>query len=230
LSDPWRDLMRPFENVQPSTDLLPGILKREAALPARRVHPRLARTVTWLLAGVGCVLVVAALALAAHSRGKTSAGSAPAVTPNPPSLTCHPSIVHYDKNPAFPLNLRPLPYVQASAHGFTLVGHLFYYTAVPAWKGHHITHFRIFPHGQMGNSSLQMKILWTLLDGSPSTTGLTVNGVRTDTGTHLSTQRFAGGTEFPSIIDVPTAGCWRLSLSTGTSTTHLTVLAVKPTP
>jgi hypothetical protein len=36
---------------------------------------------------------------------------------------------------------------------------------------------------------------------------------------------FSGGLQFPSIIQIPSSGCWRLSLNTGV-TQHLTVLAV----
>jgi hypothetical protein len=68
-----------------------------------------------------------------------------------------------------------------------------------------------------------MKILWTL-SGSQATRGLTVRGMRTG-GSGSFTANFPGDTEFPSIISVPSPGCWRLSLTTRT-TEHLTVLAV----
>jgi hypothetical protein len=32
--------------------------------------------------------------------------------------------------------------------------------------------------------------------------------------------------QFPSIVNVPTAGCWRLTLASGTTTGHVTVIAV----
>jgi hypothetical protein len=70
LPDSWSDLVRPFADVQPSADLLPGILEREAALPGkRRSRPRLPRAAGWALAAVGVGAMLGALALAAHSRG-----------------------------------------------------------------------------------------------------------------------------------------------------------------
>jgi hypothetical protein len=72
VSDLWRDLVRPVGDVQPETDLLPGILEREAVLLAGASRPlRVPRAARWVLAGAGCALVVGALALAAHSRGNT---------------------------------------------------------------------------------------------------------------------------------------------------------------
>lgn len=79
MPDSWSDLVRPFADVQPSADLLPGILEREAALPGRRrSRRRLPRAAGWALAAVGVVAVLGALALAAHSRG-TATGSPPRV-------------------------------------------------------------------------------------------------------------------------------------------------------
>jgi hypothetical protein len=70
VSESWRDLVQPFGDVRPSTDLLPGILEREAALLAgARRALRVPRAARWVLAAAGCALVVGALALAAHSRG-----------------------------------------------------------------------------------------------------------------------------------------------------------------
>ena len=73
MSDSWRDLVRPFEDVQPTTDLLPGILEREAVLSSGRPRRRRVRMAAgWMVAGTGCVLVLGLLALAAHSRSDAS--------------------------------------------------------------------------------------------------------------------------------------------------------------
>jgi hypothetical protein len=85
------------------------------------------------------------------------------------------------------------------------------------------TAFRIYSHGHVPGTAIQMKILWTL-SGSQTTHGLTVRGERAD-GSGSFTESFPGGTQFPSIISVPSGGCWRLSLNTG-ATAHLSVLAV----
>lgn len=78
MSEAWRDLIRSVGDVEPPMDLLPSIQQREAALTAKqRSRQRLPRAAGWLLAGTGCVLVLGALALAAHSRKASDAGQAP---------------------------------------------------------------------------------------------------------------------------------------------------------
>jgi hypothetical protein len=162
--------------------------------------------------------VAAALATASACMGGSGTAASTASSP------CAPSQVHYDANPAFPASLRPVPYVSAPSGGSTLAGYLFYYGAVPRWKRAHPPDFLIYTHGQVPGTTIQMKILWTLR-GSQAMHGLTVRGKKID-GSGSFTENFTGGTEFPSIISVPSSGCWRLSLDTGTIG-HLTVLAVR---
>ena len=72
MSESWRDLMRPVGEVEPSIDLLSRIHQREAEQPVGRPRGmRLPRLTGWVLAGVGCLLVLGVLAVAAHSRGNT---------------------------------------------------------------------------------------------------------------------------------------------------------------
>ena len=82
-------------------------------------------------------------------------------------------------NPTFPASLRPIPYVSAAAGDSTLAGHLFYYGLVPRWKHDHPRDFRIYSHGHVPGTAIQMKILWTL-SGSQTTHGLTVRGERAE--------------------------------------------------
>ena len=80
MSESWRDLMRPVGEVEPSIDLLSRIHQREAEQPVGRPRGmRLPRLTGWVLAGVGCLLVLGVLAVAAHSRGNTP--PAPAAPP-----------------------------------------------------------------------------------------------------------------------------------------------------
>jgi hypothetical protein len=166
-------------------------------------------------------LALAALALATASACVGGSGTAASTASQ--SGQCAASRVRYDTNPAFPSSLRPLPYVSAASGGSMLAGHLFYYGLVPKWKRDDPPDFRIYTHGHVPGTTIQMKILWTL-SGSQATHGLTVRGTRTD-GAGSFTANFPGDTEFPSIISLPSPGCWRLALATRT-TEHLTVLAV----
>jgi hypothetical protein len=80
MSESWRDLVRPVADVEPPMDLLTRITEREATLPVERSPSRFPRAAGWALAGVGGLLVVGALALAAHSRRDSPVGGAPAVS------------------------------------------------------------------------------------------------------------------------------------------------------
>jgi hypothetical protein len=78
MSDSWRDRLRPVGDVQPVRDLLPGIFERVAAPAVGRDRGRrFRRPAGFVLAGMGCVLVLGALAFAAHSRGMPDAGQSP---------------------------------------------------------------------------------------------------------------------------------------------------------
>jgi hypothetical protein len=136
---------------------------------------------------------------------------------------CHPAVVHYDSNPLFPSSIRQAPYVEVRNNGSLLAGHLFYYSAVPAWHGHQPKTFRVFSNGILGGTNVHMKILWTLT-GSVARRGLAVRGVN-QTGKHF-TQFYPGGSQMPSYLTVPSAGCWRLSLDTGTLRGSLIVNAL----
>jgi hypothetical protein len=71
VQDPLRDLVLPAGDVDPPLDLWARIEHRadELGRPGRR--PRVARPLRWALAAGGCLLVIAALAIAAHSRDTT---------------------------------------------------------------------------------------------------------------------------------------------------------------
>jgi hypothetical protein len=69
----------------------------------------------------------------------------------------------------------------------------------------------LYTHGRTLSGTT--KILWSVRKGFGAR--LTLRATRLD-GPGAFTQRFAhGGGQFPSIVDVPQAGCWRLSLRTG---------------
>ena len=67
----------------------------------------------------------------------------------------------------------------------------------------------LYTHGGTGNPA--MKVLWTLRHPSAR---LTLGGTRLD-APGAFTQRFAGGPQVPSIVNIPAAGCWRLALRSG---------------
>jgi hypothetical protein len=73
-----------------------------------------------------------------------------------------------------------------------------------------------------------MKILWELRRGSAS--AMLVCGKKFDSSRSFSQQlSSAGGSrmQFPSIIDVPTPGCWRLTAKAGKTTGRVVFLVIK---
>ncbi|HEY0389163.1 MAG TPA: hypothetical protein VGC71_12030 [Gaiellales bacterium] len=110
--------------------------------------------------------------------------------------------------------------------GTLLAGHLFYYGNVPGWQPHPSL-FRVITHGQVPHSRLHMKILWTLHGGDP-VRGLTIRGVSSD-GSDSFRQFLPGGTEFPSYLNVPSAGCWQIFVNAGSLNGRLGVVAVDGT-
>ena len=80
----------------------------------------------------------------------------------------------------------------------------------------------LYTRGGTGNPA--MKILWTT---SARSGRLTLVGKRLD-AFGAFTQRFRGAREVPSIVKIPTAGCWRLSVRAGSTRGTLIVRVVDP--
>jgi hypothetical protein len=116
---------------------------------------------------------------------------------------CPASTVHYNATPV------GAPWVATRA----VTGHLFAYggrtlmdAGVNAADG-----LVLYTHGRTPDGAT--KILWVVRRRFGPT--LRLKGTRMD-GPGSFTQRLAhGGGHFPSIVDVPAAGCWKLALQTG---------------
>lgn len=79
----------------------------------------------------------------------------------------------------------------------------------------------LYTRGGTGNPA--MKVLWTMRHTSP---GFVLRGTRLD-GAGVFAQRFSGGREVPSIVRIPAAGCWRLSVHSGGARGAFVVRAVE---
>jgi hypothetical protein len=80
----------------------------------------------------------------------------------------------------------------------------------------------LYTHGHTLSGAT--KVLWVVRRNYGAT--LTLRGTRLD-GSGTFTQRFAHrGGQFPSIVDIPEAGCWRLSLHSGKVRATFVVQAV----
>jgi hypothetical protein len=104
-----------------------------------------------------------------------------------------------------------MPWVAAAPRG-TFVGHLFYYNSVP-WGRQRLDGAQIFTTVQ--SHPVNPKILWVWL---PARKGyrptLTIRGERLDAPGSFSGS-YQGWRDYPSFVDVPEAGCWRITVSTG---------------
>jgi len=148
------------------------------------------------------------------------------------SSRCEATRVHYRPYAGVEAGLAPYPWIAASPTSASIVGHLFYYAAVKAWMRAQAPGLEIYTGGQTPNGRASMKVLW---DFPRVKTPLPVQlrGKRLDrAGSFVQTLSPAGPTrtgptEYPSIVDVPAPGCWRLPVTTGTSVGRVTMLAVR---
>jgi hypothetical protein len=76
-----------------------------------------------------------------------------------------------------------------------------------------------------GTSAFSTKILWAPTHPGR---GAVVTATRLDEPGSFTQQLSASGRAFPSIVNVPTAGCWRLTLRTGKTRASMVVNAVDP--
>jgi hypothetical protein len=133
--------------------------------------------------------------------------------------------VHYHPYPGVGPGLARLPWIGASPPSIGLVGHLFYYDRPNTWERERFSPLRMYSGGKSPDDRLSMKIRWELRRGSVPPF-LNVFATRID-GPGSSHQRLpstsSDPSQFPSIIDIPTPGCWRLTLNAGATTGHIVI-------
>jgi len=143
------------------------------------------------------------------------------------AASCLSTRVHYEQppNPDL-LNLR-LPWVSAGRPGRKIIGYLFYY-GQELRKGSRLT---IYAGGELPGGG-STKVLWAPRRvNSPI---LTISGRQLDgPGNFQQEFRSASGTPttvYPSIVNVPEAGCWVLTVGNGPVTARFAVIALSPRP
>jgi hypothetical protein len=165
------------------------------------------------------VLVVAAsLAAATAALSVTPVRSAAA--------SCSATPVHFGVAPTSDPGLRALPWIAAGRGRSRVSGYLFYYPSVLADARVNRSAGLTIYTGGTSPSRTAMKILWVPRQSGPS---LRVSARRLDApGSFVQTLPRAGGGIFPSVIRIPQAGCWRLTLSGRGVRTSIVVSAVDP--
>ena len=175
--------------------------------------------------GALTLLIVASVAAAASRAGATPTSAASAPPTNYSSApACTAADVHAP--PVTPVQVgapKGLPWISAGRRAHQIVGYLFYYADRSRPTG---SRWTIWAGGESADS-VATKILWAMRKGTA--TALSVVGTRLDAVGSFR-DRFAsiGGGMFPSIVVVPQAGCWRLTLRAGRSVVRFAVLAVPP--
>ncbi len=114
---------------------------------------------------------------------------------------CPASTVHYGATSV------GTPWVRSGG----ITGNLFAYSGSVLMDGRVNSSDGLVLYTRGGTGNPAMKVLWTTRGGAGM---LTVLGKRLDAAGAFK-QRFAGRQEFPSIVKIPTAGCWRLSVRSG---------------
>jgi len=105
------------------------------------------------------------------------------------------------------LDLRNVPWLAAAPSSAGITGHLFF--RHPGARG---AEAELHTGGEMPGGA-STKILW-LIDNPDVGVALQITG-RNLTGSGVMHQTFAGSREVPSIIRIPTPGCWELQLRSG---------------
>jgi hypothetical protein len=129
-------------------------------------------------------------------------------------LGCPASTVHYGQSPI------GTPWVRSGA----ITGNVFAYSGPMLMDGRVNGSDGLVLYTRGGTGNPAMKVLWTMRRPSAR---LILRGIRLD-APGAFTQRFGGGREVPSIVKIPSTGCWRLALRAGKVRASFVVSAVDP--
>lgn len=135
--------------------------------------------------------------------------------------SCPMSHVHYTPYPGVEQGLGPVPWIATSGGG-SIKAHLFYYEAMP-WAAKRLLGARIFTTRRRRNIS--PKVLWVIhARGGGST--IAIHGRRLDGRGSFAATYPASGYDYPSYVEVPRAGCWRVTVTSGRLTGSVVFAAV----
>lgn len=122
--------------------------------------------------------------------------------------TCTPTPVYFGSHDGG----LAIPWIAATPSTSGIIGYLFFAQVEPANKPEYYT--PMHTNGKMPGGGAT-KILWQIQN--PSATGeITITGKKLFQSGSIFQQTFVEASSgIPSIVDVPTAGCWRLDLQSG---------------
>jgi hypothetical protein len=165
---------------------------------------------------VSLVALLAAISLLVVARG-TAAGNGTS------RAACAASHVHYSPDTTATGGLRSIPWLATAPTGM-FHAHLFLYGGTP-WPKLRLVGARIFT--TVRTRAVNPKVLWTAQRQGAGAT-LLISGERLDKPGHFSARypSVPPGNQFPSYVEVPKAGCWRVTVTSGKLVGAVTFAAV----
>jgi hypothetical protein len=121
------------------------------------------------------------------------------------------SHVRYAPYPGVEPGLEVVPWV-SSAPGGSFKAHLFFYGSEVPWAKKHLLGARIFTTRKTRN--INPKVLWITRRRGYGLK-LAIHGQRLDAAGSFSAT-YPGFGDYPSYIEVPAPGCWRVTVKSGT--------------
>jgi hypothetical protein len=136
------------------------------------------------------------------------------------NVTCRATPVHYSAGQKG--GLSPVPWVKLGRAGRAYL--FFYASELADGRVNRSPGAVIYTHG--GTGTFATKILWAPAHpgGSARVSATRLGG----TGSFTLRLEQAGRGVYPSVLSIPAAGCWKLTLRTGESRATIVVLAVDP--
>jgi len=131
------------------------------------------------------------------------------------------SHVHYTPYSGVERGLGRIPWI-ATSRGRSIKAHLFYYEGMP-WGRKRLLGARIFTTRRRRN--INPKVLWVIHvpGGGPT---IRIRGRRLDGPGAFAATYPAAGPDYPSYVEVPHAGCWRVTVTSGRLTGSVVFAAV----
>ena len=132
-----------------------------------------------------------------------------------PPASCVPTPIHYGANRSVAGAPPDVPWIVATPKSAHIIGFLFF---VPPGATGQDALMRTGGRGPNGRSD---KILWYITRGRPTRT-LTITGKNLSSSDSMRQTFPVASSGYPSILDIPTAGCWKLTIRSGKIRGHVT--------
>jgi hypothetical protein len=162
-----------------------------------------------LLAGAATASTCTSVALARPASGARE------------DVTCRATQVHYTAGQKG--GLSPVPWVKLGRAGRAYL--FFYGSELADGRVNRSPGAVIYTHG--GTGTFSTKILWAPAHAGR---GARVSATRVGGAGSFTLRLKRAGQVYPSVVSIPAAGCWKLTLSNGKSRAAIVVRAVDPPP